>query len=484
MRPSVKSPPPTAYTPALANRLVLAAWRVGARVLLPLYVVAYHLHARVRPETREQRLARLGDLLGKNSTLYKKQDKTREKTKAPETITLWVHAVSAGELTAGIRLIAELVQLAEENSQATRPWRVLVTGTTLSSARTAERFLPAGADHRFLPLDAPKPVARFLDREQVRLGVLIESEVWPTLAHACLTKKIPLVVASARLSPRSFARAKRHPFLARSLYSLPSLFLARHEEEVEALQNLGGRQVKVGGELKDSALPPAVNQDEVARFKTQLGDAPCWVAVSAHRDEIESLIATHKGLVESGLTNVITLLCPRRPLDKTLERILSLLEASGVAFARRSLGAELPKGGGIYLCDSFGEVGLWCSLASAAFVGGSLIDHGGHNPREPAWFSCALFMGPFFYNQKRAVSALQEAGGLVVVKNTEALVQGLGAVLGEGTENQAGKKAQALVARQGDTALQQTLLGLRPFLESLKETSQNTYSQNIYSQNP
>ncbi len=493
-------PPAPAWSLSLASRLVLWAWRMAGRVLLPLYLVGYLIHALRRPATRQLRLARLRDLCGQTSTLAsatkasRREVKTQE-VKKHEVKTLWVHAVSAGELAAGIRLIEKLLRLCEKRNRAEKnraeknreeknkteknvpentpqtPWRVLVTTTTLSSARYAERFLPAGVAHRFLPLDVPRPVARFLKDEQVRLGILIESEIWPTLAHQCLQKNIPLIVASTRLSPRSYARAKRYPALARILYSLPRLFLARHPQEVQGLQNLGAREVQVAGELKDAALPPAVAPDALAKLQAQLKDAPCWVAVSAHRDETEAVLATHKGLLEAGLGEVVTLLCPRRPLDKTLEKIVSLLEANrahhGIAFARRSLNQDLPIGGGIYLCDSFGEVGLWCSLASVAFVGGSLVNHGGHNPREPAWFSCGLFMGQYFHNQSRAVEALVQAGGLEVVKDTQELIHGIARQLKEGAENQAGKRAYALVAQEGETALNQTLKALQPFLDGL-----------------
>ena len=484
MNPSVAPLLSGNFTPSRASRWVLGVWRGVAGVVLPFYVVAYHLHAWRQTETRTARKARLKDLLGYGTTLKKSESDTT----TAQTITLWVHAVSAGELTAGLRLIERLVAFAEEKNTPAAPWRVLVTTTTLSSARTAERFLPQGADHRFLPLDAPRPVARFLHREQVRLGILIESEIWPTLAHRCLHKQIPVLVASARLSPRSFARAQRHPFLARSLYSLPTLFLARHPQEVQVLENLGARKVQVAGELKDSARPPPVAQEVLEKFQAQLRGLPCWLAVSTHRDETEAVIATHKGLVEAGLTDVITLLCPRRPFDKTLERILFLLEASGVPFTRRSLNQDLPTGGGIYLCDSFGEVGLWCSLAAVAFVGGSLVDHGGHNPREPAWFSCALFMGPHFHNQRRAVEALRTAGGLEVVETPQQLTQGVAKALKESTEKEitekeitetqgtetrsaktlAGTRAYSLVAQQGETALNQTFAAIKPFLDALE----------------
>ena len=441
--------------PPYSARLFLLGWRIAGRLLLPFYLGAYIVHALCQTETRTARLARLSDLLARNAHA------------TTNTKTLWVHAVSVGELVSGLTLIKHLQERVAKDPH----WCLLVTTTTLSSARYAKRFLPQGVAHRFLPLDTPATAARFLRQEQIRLGILMESEIWPTLSYACKRRRIPLLVASTRLSPRSYRRAQRHPRFARALYGLPTLFLARHAQEVEKLKAIGARRVVVAGELKDAAPPPSVDSREFARFKDALQDAPCWAAISTHKDETRVILETHKRLVRQYGT-VITLLCPRRPLDRTLAEILQHLKESGIPFTRRSLGEMPPQAGGIYLGDTFGEVGLWCSLAQAAFVGGSLVPHGGHNPREPAWFSCALFMGPHHHNQQRAVDAFCAAGALTLVDGADTLATGVGQVFAERTSGgergaeSAGGRAYTLVAAQGADALEKTIDALEPFLEA------------------
>ena len=359
-------------------RLFLLFWRLAWWFLLPLWAVVAFFHAATRGETRRVRLWRLRRQLGRG--LPARDDPFLRDARP----LVWVHAVSVGELTAAMPLINALA--------ARKKYRFLVTTTTVSSLHLARRNFGAdavegpGADarHAILPFDHPVLARRFVRRWRAGLVIFVEGDLWPSLCSCLSAEGIPVAVVSARHSPRSRRRWLRYRSVARAIYGRVNLVAARYREEMEYFERLGVGRVVLGGEIKDAAPAPVVNEKERAALAPFFAERPVWSAISVHEGELDAVILAHQEMARDE-ERLLTVICPRHPIDATMRFFVQRLERAGIVYTRRSLGEMPVTEGGVYLADTFGEVGLWSSLAGAVFVGGSLIDNGGHNLREPAW---------------------------------------------------------------------------------------------------
>ena len=357
---------------------------------------------------------------------------------------LWVHAASVGET---ISLLPVLAALAEKAPALT----VLLTTGTVTSARLLATRLPelglAGRVlHRFSPLDVPAWAARFLDHWRPDAAAMVESELWPNLLAACARRQIPTMLVNARLSPRSHARWRRAPGLARELLEQFACIEARSEEDAERLRSLRARDVVVPGDLKFAAPPLPADAAELQRLRQQLNGRPVWLAGSTHPGEDEAALAAHRALapLHPGL---LTIIVPRHP-----ERgpgIAAL--ANGVSPGRRAAGAALPDAAGIYIADTLGELGLWYRLAPIAFIGGSLVPHGGQNLLEAGRLGCAIAAGPHMGNFAAAVAALEQAGAIRRVADAASLGGWVDAMLADPAgRQQMGEAARRAADRWAD----------------------------------
>lgn len=328
--------------------------------------------------------------------------------------SIWVHAVSVGEVLAAGRLIAELKSRAPHY-----PLRLsTVTRTGQSLAR--ERV---GADSAFyFPLDFGWIVRRYLKRLRPAMLVLVETELWPNVLAACASASIPVVLVNARISDRSFPRYRRMRFLWKRLLPGLSLALAQSEEDVRRLKEIGvpeGRAV-LGGNLKFD-LAPAEMKPLVALLRKNLNAGTrVLVCGSTLEGEEELLLEAFRGLLKQA-PDLVMIVAPRHP--ERFPKVAALLAESSVPVLRRSQWAEAPakiEGGTALLLDSIGELACIYSLATVAFVGGSLVPAGGHNPLEPARFGVPIVMGPHFANFRSIVETLLGRDALKIA-NREAL---------------------------------------------------------------
>jgi 3-deoxy-D-manno-octulosonic-acid transferase len=335
-------------------------------------------------------------------------------TPRPEGRLIWVHAASVGEAVSVLPVLALLVSEA----------RVLITtGTVSSAAMLAERLPALGlADrvlHRFVPLDVPVWTARFLDHWRPDAAGFVESEIWPNLLSACARRAIPTMLINARLSPGSFGAWRRAPHIARALFGRFAAVQAQSAEVDRRLQALGAPPALLVGNLKFSAVALPFDADELARLRTMLADRPVWLAASTHPGEDAALLAAHASLaaMHSGL---VFILVPRHP-----ERGSAIAAAaSAFAVTRRGAREDPPEGGGVWVVDTLGELGLFYRLVGHAFVGRSLGEaKGGQNPLEPARLGCAVAVGPNVTNFREVVGVLSGAGALTRVEHPAALVR-------------------------------------------------------------
>lgn len=316
----------------------------------------------------------------------------------PQGVAVWVHAVSVGESIAALPLIARLVAMHP-------PGTVLVTTTTPTGSARVQAALAGQVLHYYAPYDLPDVVRRFVNRMRPRRVIVMETELWPNLFRALAARRIPLVIASARLSPRSFEGYRRfRGFIAATLADC-SLIAAQSEADAGRFIGLGAlpARVQTMGNLKFDFEMPA---DLVARgraLRRQLGEQrPAWIAASTHEGEEEFALNAHR-ILRKRFPQALLILVPRHP--QRFESAARLIEQSGLSCQRRSSG-EISSTPAVFLADSMGELPMFLAAADVAFVGGSLVPVGGHNVLEAAVLGVPALFGPHMFNFEQARALL------------------------------------------------------------------------------
>jgi 3-deoxy-D-manno-octulosonic-acid transferase len=323
---------------------------------------------------------------------------------------IWLQAVSVGEVQAVSRLVSML--------DVTFPDHYVVVSTTTRTGQTLarERF---GRNRVFYcPLDLPWAVRRYLNELKPAMVVLAETEFWPNLLHSCSRRKIPVVVVNGRISDRSWPRYWRLRGLWKFFLSRLTAVLAQSELDAERLRALGcvPERVTVVGNLKFDVR--ASRESEATKLIDKVrGDLRLVVAGSTLGGEEEMLLKAWPALVEAN-PKLGMLLAPRHP--ERFGEVAKLLGTSGFAWRRRtSLGRQRMISGEILLLDSMGELANLYALGTVAFVGGSLVAAGGHNPLEPAQFGVPVVMGEHYANFRAIVESMRFRDGLIVAAPEE-----------------------------------------------------------------
>jgi 3-deoxy-D-manno-octulosonic-acid transferase len=326
---------------------------------------------------------------------------------------VWVHAVSVGEVLAASQLIREL--------KAALPEVVVAVSTTTATGQRLARERMGDSPVFYLPLDFRFTVRRYLRVLQPKMLVLMESELWPRLIEECAKANVPVVVANARISDRSFPRYMRLRRLWRPFLEMISLFLAQSKETAERLVKIGAppERVRVMGNLKYDVQTREASA-MTRRIGSLLSQTRLIVAGSTLAGEEEALLgawpAIHRAVPDAAL-----MIAPRHP-DR-FDDVLALHRRSGYPFLRCSqlllhtepIVTELGRGGTILLLDTIGDLASMYGIAAVAFVGGSLVPKGGHNPLEPAQFAVPVVMGPSFENFRDVVESMREADAIRIV---------------------------------------------------------------------
>lgn len=332
---------------------------------------------------------------------------------------LWVHAVSVGETLSILDLLSEIKEQAPRLT-------ILVTTTTLTSAEIAGKRLPEGCIHQFAPLDTPQATKAFLQHWQPDLVAFVESEIWPHQISTLHERDIPLTLVNARLSARSLASWEKRRPLATALFGRFTQIMCQTDTVRDGLRAFVADPWKVvtSGDLKKSSDPLPVNDIELARIKRSIGDRPMWLASSTHPAEEEMMSEAHQEFLKKHKDGLLILL-PRHP--ERGDEITEMLSREGWKTARRSQGDTISPDTQIYVADTLGETGLFYSLCSLVFVGGSFVPVGGHNPYEPAHMACGILHGPLYANFAQAYADMAEQEAALEVADARAL----GAALSE-----------------------------------------------------
>lgn len=354
-----------------------------------------------------------------------------------------VHAVSVGEVMVARLLLREL----RKRFPGTP---LLLTATTATGLRLASGALVADATVPF-PLDLPGPVRRFLAATKPKLLVLVETELWPEMLAACSARGIPVVLVNARISHRSFTRYRRLKRLLVNLLEPITLGLAQSPQDAERLVAIGipAAKVRVTGNIKFDASPPGeIHADLRAALMTLAKGRPIVVAGSTMPGEEEEVLKA----IDPLRHEVFLLLAPRHP--ERAQEVLELCHDAGLLSLRRSLLANAKTSADVLIVDTVGELAALYQLGHVAFVGGSLVPSGGHNPLEPAVFGVPIITGPHVHNFASVYQELISKGGAFMVQNREELGQSVRFFLQHPEHARAaGEAAKAvLVANSGATA--------------------------------
>ncbi len=417
--------------PSLSARILAGAWVLIASLLAPL--LPFYLRRRV---AKGKEIAeRLAERQGHGAA-------------RPPGRLIWCHAASNGET---LSLLPLLEALAKQDPALS----FLVTTGTVTSARLLEqRLSPELAprtQHRFLPLDVPRWVARFLEGWRPDLAVIVESELWPNMLRAAGQQGVPLALINARMSARSAQGWGWALGFARTLLGRFALMLAQTESDAARFSALAGRPVSCWGNLKYAAPPLPADPAELARLTLAWEGRPVWLAASTHPGEDEIILAAHR-LLAVDHPSLLTVIVPRHPPRGP--DIAAL--AGDLPVARRGAGQEAGPGVAVYVADTLGELGLFYRLAKVALIGGSLVPHGGQNPLEAARLGCPIITGPHHFNFNEVITRLSAAHALVETPDGPGAAQALAAQVARLLADPAAGQAMAAAA----AALAQDQAGL------------------------
>jgi len=338
--------------------------------------------------------------------------------------SIWVHAVSVGEVQAAAPLVNALL------AKFPGVPLIVTTGTATGRAR-ARSIFGSRVDVRYVPIDLPGAVRRFFERVQPQLAVILETEIWPNLYHRCGQLGIPLVMASARISPRSVNRYRRMVGLFRQALSHGIFIAAQSELDAERFRSIGASadRTHVVGNIKfDFRLPPNIEGQGTALRQLLGVDRPVWVAGSTQAGEEDVLLAAHRQ-VRARFAQALLVLVPRHP--PRFGEVAEWLKSQGVKFVTRDSGAGTSGDTEVFLVNTLGELLAFYAAGDVAFVGGTLVPIGGHNLLEPASLGLPVLAGVNNFNSADVARLLVESGAVRIVHDAAELSAAICELLAE-----------------------------------------------------
>ncbi len=373
---------------------------------------------------------------------------------------IWVHAVSVGESIAAAPMIREL--MARYPELPITITCMTPTGSERITALFSDSEYTGRVQHCYLPYDLPWAAARFLDRIQPRLAVVMETELWPNHIYQCARRGIPVALANARLSERSARGYARFARLTAPMLAELSLIAVQTEAEAERFRRLGARPecVEVTGSIKfdltiDPALPEAASN---LRQQWSAVERPIWIAASTHAGEDEILLDAHRQLLASH-PDALLILVPRHP--ERFGAVYELCRKQSFITVRRSQNEPPEPSTQVLLGDTMGELLFLYALADLAFVGGSLVPTGGHNLLEPAALGKPVLTGPHLFNFLDIAAQLRDAGALSEIASAPELSSAIEALWSDPERSERARQAGYVVLKNNQGALGRLLVGLQ-----------------------
>ncbi len=417
----------------------LKTYRAATGFLKPVANVA--LKRRVKRGKEDP--ARLDERRGKSSVAR------------PDGSLLWLHGASVGESLSILPLIEAL-------SKRHPGLHFLVTTGTVTSAALMAKRLPSHAIHQYVPMDQKHFVRQFLDHWRPDAALFVESELWPVILGECEAREIPMALINGRMSPKSFQNWQGRIGAARELLSVFDVMVAQNEENAERFRTLSGRNVKTLSNLKHAAEPLPASPELIAELRDAIGDRRRWLAASTHDGEELMTLTAHREILSPSPETVL-IIAPRHPARA--DEIDALCRDMGFTTARRSNNDPITPETQVYLADTLGELGVFYSISDIAFVGGSFLPIGGHNPLEPARLGCAIMHGEQIFNFADTYKEMRKNGCAALVRNERDLAGALGRLLDDPMTRQAmAEQAKTWADESAETVLDTLLVALGPVL--------------------
>jgi 3-deoxy-D-manno-octulosonic-acid transferase len=371
---------------------------------------------------------------------------------------IWVHAVSVGEVQAAVPLIRALMQRFPDHA-------LLITTVTPTGAARVHSLFGDTVYHCYIPFEFPHAVKAFFRQVNPEAALIMETEIWPNLYRACGVRKVPLILVSARISPRSVPGYRKLLPLIRETLSHGIIIAAQSEPDAERFLALGASPARthVMGNIKFDVEPdPDVPEKGKAARAELFGTRPVWIAASTHEGEEELVLDAH-GALQARYPDLLLVLVPRHP--ERFASVRELVENRGFSVVSRTEGR--PAGdAAVFLGDTMGEVPMFFVASDVAFVAGSLVPIGGHNLLEPAGLGVPVVTGPHNFNAQDIANLFIELGACRLVADSEELVEVVDELISDPDEAARLGRAGQEVLEQNRGALERLLVLLEPLLGS------------------
>jgi len=341
---------------------------------------------------------------------YNKRWNERFATKLPDVRPgcIWFHTVSVGETLAAIPVIKSILALNPDRD-------ILVTTMTPTGSERVRALLGEQVVHCYAPYDLPHTTAKFINAVRPSKLFIMETELWPNMLHWARKTNASIVLMNARMSEKSAKGYRRFAQLTKAMLADIDIIAVQNKTDSDRFKSLGAsdQQLKITGNIKFDQPIPDDLESRLNELKNNFQAPYIWLAASTHIGEDEILIAAHQRLVEE-IPTALLIIVPRHP--ERFNEVYELCSSSGLSVARRS--NNEPASGSLYLADTMGELLLFCALADAVFVGGSLVNHGGHNCLEPAAFKKPIMSGVYDFNFAEINQQLESENALQRVNDS------------------------------------------------------------------
>jgi len=371
---------------------------------------------------------------------------------------IWVHAVSVGEVQAAVPLIRVLAKRFPDRA-------LLITTVTPTGAARVESLFGDSVYHCFIPFEFPHAVNAFFRRVNPEAALIMETEIWPNLYRACGVRNVPLILVSARISPKSVPGYRKLLPLIRETLSHGIIIAAQSEPDAERFLSLGASPERtcVMGNIKFDVEPdPDVPAKGIAARAELFGERPVWIAASTHESEEELVLEVHRAL-RSRHPDLLLVLVPRHP--ERFASVRELVENREFSVVSRTEGR--PAGdAAVFLGDTMGELPMFYVASDVAFVAGSLVPIGGHNLLEPAALGVPVVTGPHNFNAQDIADLFMELGACRQVADTDELVEVVSELLTNPDEAARLGSAGQVLLEENRGALERLLVLLEPLLGS------------------
>ncbi len=365
--------------------------------------------------------------------------------------TIWVHAVSVGETLAAAPVVDQLLQRYPD-------FRVVMTTTTPTGSERVGALFGNRVDHVYAPYDLPGSVQRFLKDVKPKLLIIMETELWPNMLHHCRQQGCKVLLANARMSARSARGYLRFSGLTRAMMADINQVAVQSDSDAQRFNTMGLAEsaMEVTGSIKFDVDVSEDQRQKVKelRLRWAAGKRPIFVAASTHEGEDELILAAFAQLKDK-VANALLVLVPRHP--ERFSQVLTLCQLRNWHVLTRSSGIIPDASVDILLGDTMGELPLFLGAATVAFIGGSLVVHGGHNMLEASAWGVPVLSGPHVFNFADISQLLEQAGGLQFVGDSNDLAQSLISLISDTSKCQAMGKAGLKIVEQNRGATQKLL---------------------------